>query len=907
MIGTTVSHYKITAKLGAGGMGEVFRAEDTKLGRDIALKVLPASFASDPERLARFEREARVLASFSHPSIAGIHGLEDIDGQRFLVMELAPGETLAERLKRGPLGYEEVARIALRIAEALEAAHEKGVIHRDLKPGNVMVDEGGQVKVLDFGLAKALGTHPLSGPEGPEASHSPTLAMTQAGVLLGTAGYMSPEQARGKAVDRRADIWAFGCVLYEMLAGQRAFDGETVTDVLGAIVHKEPELARLPASTPQPLRQLLQQCLQKDATRRLQSIGDARVVLQEFLEHPLAGSSRPTTQASPRRFLPWAVALAAGALGLVAGARLLSPPVPPEPIRRFEIVLTDEAVFSRLGSGLVTSPDGRAIAYTTGLEGQQQALVVRPLDRFQEAVLVKGVGEAAPYQAFFSPDGQWLGFVTPTELKKVPLSGGSPITLTRVDRSRGASWGPDGTIVFSPNPLAPLMRIPSTGGDPSPLTTLDASKNERSHRWPQWLPGGRALLFTSLSGDSTTFDGATIEAVQVATGARKVVHRGGYYPRYVATGHLLFVNKGTLFAIRFDPDRLEASGSQMPVLEGLETNAGEGSAQFAVSNGGMLTYLEKTDELKPFGLVSVDRRGASRPLWRELGIYGTPRYSPDGRRLAVSLLRDENWDVWVYDVERDVATRVTFGEAYDADPVWSPDGRLLAYEGEQGGKDGVFKKHADGTGEAELLLAPGKLTFPAPVSWSPDGKTLAVQAQGTKGGNDIWLIDADGKGDPRPLMQTPYHEAGAQFSPDGRFIAYESNETGRPEIYVSSLPPGSGKWQISDGGGAQAQWSRAGRELFFRTAEGVMAVGLAIEGGSLRAGKPTTLFKGAYLGGLRGILLPGYNFPDYDAAPSGQSFAMLEGKGEKRQTTKAKVVIGWFQELERLTKGTVSN
>ena len=422
MIGTTVAHYRVTGKLGAGGMGEVFRAEDTKLGRDVALKVLPASFASDPERLSRFDREARVLASLSHPSIAGIHGVEEVDGQRFLVMELAAGETLAARLQRGPLGFEEAARTALRIAEALEAAHEKGVVHRDLKPGNVMVDGEGHVKVLDFGLAKALGTHPLSGPEGIEASHSPTLAMTQAGVLLGTAGYMSPEQARGKPVDRRADIWAFGCVLYEMLAGHRAFDGETVTDVLGAIVHKEPDLARLPANVPQPLRTLLQQCLQKDASRRLQSIGDARVALQEWLEHPTAAPPRSGVAATGRRrFLPWAAALVAGALGPRGRRFSLGPrrrrararaPLRDPPDRRRRVLAP------RVRACHLTRRPRDRLHHRAG--GAAAGALLRPLDRFQETLLVEGEGASGPYHAFFSPDGQWLGFVTRASSRRFP-------------------------------------------------------------------------------------------------------------------------------------------------------------------------------------------------------------------------------------------------------------------------------------------------------------------------------------------------------------------------------------------------------------------------------------------------------------------------------------------------------
>jgi Tol biopolymer transport system component len=905
LIGTTVSHYRITAKLGAGGMGEVWRAEDTRLGREVALKVLPASFATDPDRLARFEREARALAAFSHPNIAGIHGLEEAGGERFLVMEVAEGQTLGERIARGPLPVEEAVRVALQIAEALEVAHDKGIVHRDLKPGNVMVSAEGRVKVLDFGLAKALGAHPLSGSSGADASHSPTLAMTQAGVLLGTAGYMSPEQARGKPVDRRADIWSFGCVLYEMLAGHRAFDGETVTDVLGAIVHKEPDLGRLPAHAPPRLRRLLGQCLQKDASRRLQSIGDARVALQEWLENP--GEAEPGAPAGAplaRRWLPWAAAVLAGALGLLAGAALLGRrAAPPEPVRRFEVALTEDRVFSRLGSGLVVSPDGRTLAYTTGVEGEQQRLVVRPLDRFQENVLSEGQGPAGPYHPFFSPDGAWIGFVTPSELKKISVTGGAPITLASLDRSRGASWGPDGTIVFAPSVLSGLARVSSSGGPVEPLTTLDESKQEKTHRWPQWLPGGEAVLFTSLAGDASGFDAGTIEVVRASTGERTVVHRGGYYARYVATGHLLYVHRGTLFALPFDLKRLRATGSQMPVLEGLEANAAEGSAQYAVSDTGLLAYLDSVVEIAPFTIVSVDRQGRRQPLWSEPGIYGGPKLSPDGRRLAVSVQRDDNWDVWVYDVERGVATRVTFGARYDADPVWSPDGRWIAYSSEVDGKDGVFRKRADGTGDAEVLLAPGKLTFPSPHSWSPDGRQLLVQSVGEGGRPDVWTLSADGEGEPQVFLKTPYQESGAHFSPDGRWVAYESDETGRLEVFVTSFPPGGGKWQISDGGGGQPVWSRDGRELFFRAADGVMSVRASAEGQGFRATRPEPVFRGVFLGGPRGVTLPGFSFPDYDVSGDGRGFVMFEGGTEKRRSTRARVVLGWFEELRRLGHG----
>jgi len=715
---------------------------------------------------------------------------------------------------------------------------------------------------------------------------------------------MSPEQARGKPVDRRADVWAFGCILYEMLSGRRLFSGETATDVIGAVVHKEPELEELGARVPGRIRRLLERCLQKDPTRRLQSIGEARVALQEWLENPAAD---PVAAAPGARRWPWIAAAGSTAaliLGALLGAIFLGDRSEPEPLRRFEINVAEQGLFSRLGSAIVVSPDGRMIAYTTGLEGQEQSLVLRPLDRFEETVLASGEGSAGPYHPFFSPDGSWLGYVTPGELKKISTTGGAPITLTDVDRSRGASWGPDGTIVYAASIRTGLSRISAAGGDPQPLTELDEAAGEQSHRWPQWLPGGKAVLFSSLTqGAQFAFEDGAIEVVLVETGERKVVHRGGYYPRYVPTGHILYVHEGTLFALPFDVGSLEATGSQMPVLEGLETNAGQGAAQYAVSETGLLVYLEGANELEPFPIVWVDREGRSQTLWGQAGIYGTPRLSPDGGRLAVSVQRDQSWDIWVYDLEREVATRVTFGESYDADPVWSPDGRWLAYELEVDGADGIYRKRTDGTGEAEVLLAAGAHTFPAPQSWSPDGRFIAMQSAGEGGQTDIWILPVGegGGGEPEAFATTPFAEEGPSFSPDGRWLAYTSGETGRPEVFVASFPPGGGKWQVSDGGGSQSRWSGDGRELFFRTNTGIMSVRVATEGGSFRASRPEVVFEGPYLGGLRGVLLPGFNFPDYDVTADGKRFVMFQGSTEGALATEAKVVLGWFDELQRLT------
>ena len=906
MIGSSFSHYHVTSKLGEGGMGEVWQAEDTKLGRNVALKVLPELFAEDPERLARFEREARVLASLSHPNIAGIHGLEEVDGTRFLVMELIDGETVGERVRRGPMPVEDAVRVAKQIADAVESAHESGVIHRDLKPENVKITGDGQVKVLDFGLAKALAPEPISGDgASPDLSLSPTLtnAMTGIGVMLGTAGYMSPEQARGKPVDRRADIWAFGCVLYEMLTGQRLFSGETATDVIGAVVHKEPDLDELSPKVPLRIRRLLDRCLEKDPSRRLQSIGEARIALQDWLEDPESQESidAPTERSMWRRWLPWATAAAGLVIGGVVAAGFLGGGESvAEPVRRFEVQIADSVLDWSLGSGVVLSPASKHLAYVEG-GGNSTTLFLRPLDQFQGHMVAGGSGGEAAYHPFFSPDGQWLGYVTPQALKKVSVTGGSPITLCPVDRSRGASWGPDGTIVFAPSANTGLSVVPATGGDPQVLTTLDEGSGEVSHRWPQWLPGGDKVLFT-VGTEANDFSGASLEVLDVASGERTVVHRGGYYGRYVPTGHVLYVNDRTVFALPFDRDRLATTGSQFPVLEGIEADATHGSAQYDVASTGLLAYLSAVADLRPFSIVRVDSEQRSENLWQEPGVYGAPRLSPEGDRLALSVLRDGNWDIWVYDLERGVATRITFGPGYDADPAWSPDGQWLAFTSDREGNMALFRKRSDGSGQAEQMLAPDVLPNPFPTSWSPDGRWIIVSPTGS-GGNDLWVVPAGGEGEPEALMATPYAEVTAEFSPNGRWVAYSSNESGRFEVYVGSFPIGGGKWQISDEGGSQPIWSRDGNRLYYRTDEGVMMVDVGGGSGSFRVGKPRPAITGSYVGGLGGVQAGNYFFPDYDVAPDG-SFVLFSGDDLPQGVTTAKLVTGWFDELERLTTAT---
>ena len=587
MIGETLAHYRITQKIGAGGMGEVYRATDSKLHRDVAIKVIAASYANDPERMARFEREAHVLASLSHGSIAAVYGLEDSNGSKALVMELVEGVDLSDRLKKGPMPVTEVLRTASQIAEALEAAHEHGIIHRDLKPANIKLLPDGRVKLLDFGLAKA-----LEAASAEALADSATLSggATRAGIVMGTAAYMSPEQATGAPVDKRTDVWAFGVVLFEMLTGQRLFEGQTTSHTLADVIRAEIDFTRLPATTPPDIRGLLERCLDREPRRRLRDIREARLVIDRLLErggsqHSGAHSTAlplplPVQGSGPSMSLVGA-ALAAGVVLAAVAAWLMWPTPAATSQLRVEVRLTDGRLNADLGPAFDLSPDASRIAFVTGDEGQRE-LRVRQLDQLDSTLLAQRDNNGEPYHPFFSPDGEWVGFATATEMRKVPAAGGTPLTICKVNRSRGASWGHDGSIVLAPATSAGLVRVPAAGGEPVPLTTLNAAAKETTHRWPQVLPGDKAVLFTSHSQTLGDFDNAAIEVVTVATGERKVVQKGGTFGRYIPTGHLLFVNKGTLFAVPFDLAALSVSGTPVPVVREV-TSSAEGGAQMAFS------------------------------------------------------------------------------------------------------------------------------------------------------------------------------------------------------------------------------------------------------------------------------------------------------------------------------------
>jgi eukaryotic-like serine/threonine-protein kinase len=890
MIDKAIAHYRATARLGAGGMGEVYRATDARLGREVALKVLRSDLAQDVEGRARFEREARLLAGLQHSNIAVVHGFEEAEGVRALVMELVEGPTLADRVAQGPLPLEEALPIARQVAEALEYAHEHGIVHRDLKPANVKVTPDGVVKVLDFGLAKAVERE--LGPR--EAGASPTLtaASTAAGVILGTAAYMSPEQARGKPVDRRTDVWAFGCLLYEILSGRRAFAGDTVTDTLATILHVEPDWSALPAKTPATLRQLLKRCVEKDQRRRLQAIGEARLLLEELIQTSATGRIAPITEEVPatappggdRRRLPWVAGALLGGLLLGAlGAGLLRR-APEKPV---SWLFLDLAPAEHLGEGrprfqaFALSPDGRRIAFTGERAGKVD-LYLRSLDRAEATVVPGTSGALSP---FFSPDGRWLGFLADDALKKVAVEGGPVTTIAALAKGdqRGSSqvppgrdvygvaWG-EGDRIFIGRFADGIWEVSASGGTPIRSTTIEGKSDTYAHRLPQPLPGRRGLLFTrcrNLNGDSDV-------AVLPESGEERVLVESASDGRFVAPGHLVFVREGVLHTAPFDLSRLAVTGPAVPVLEGVLHSTGSGSparnsgaAQFAVSPSGTLVFARGgAQPLSRTRPVWLDRRGQAEPLKLPEGYYARPRLSPDGSRLAVTHTaegRRETTRIWVLDLARGAFSPVP-GEGFSS-PVWTADGKRLVFRGTK--PPGLYWAPADGTGEPELLReARGGVQM---GSVSPDGALLAYVDRAPETSQDIWLLPLAGDRTPRPWLKTSASENHPELSPDGRWMAYSSNVSGRSEVYVQPFPgPEGSRHQVSLSGGQAPLWSRDGRELFFVTdarPRRLMAVDVRTSP-AFSVGAARELV-------ARDLSLPGGS-SSYEASPDGRRFLVLE-------------------------------
>ena len=908
-IGTRLGLYEVTALLGEGGMGKVWRAHHTALKRDDALKVLPDAFASDPERLARFRREAQVLASLNHPNIAHVYGLEQSDGVQALIMELVEGPTLADRIAQGPIPVDEALPIAKQIAGALEAAHEQGIIHRDLKPANIKVRPDGTVKVLDFGLAKAL--DPMAARV--DATASPTITspamMTGVGVLLGTAAYMSPEQARGKAIDKRSDIWAFGCVLYEMLTGRRAFGGEDVTDTLAAVVRAEPDWQALPRALPLSVGVYLRRCLNKDPKQRVGDMQDLRLALQGAFDTNIdnqIGVSGTATRRIGTVTLAMAVsaALFSSAVTWIA-LRRADPEVPP--VSRFMLSFPEGAALSTFANfrSLAVTPDGSRLIYV-GSGGTR--LWVRSLDSLEPTEIFVG----APRGPIASPDGHWVAFANNLRLQKVPLNGGPPVTIAEIRSGMqgGAAWGPDDAIVFSNGGATTgLQRVAATGGPVTVLTRVNADQNEIRHVWPEFTPDGRSVLFTIVRAASMP---PQIAVLDLQTGTRTVVGEGSD-ARYLPTGHLLYASTGAVMAIAFDLKALQTRGAPVSILPGVAPASLFGIDAVVASNGTFVYRSGQAVAAEQRNVVWVDRNGKETQIDLLPRAYTYPRLSPDGTRIAFEV-RDQAWDIWIANLASTTLTRFSFGPAPDRLPVWTPDGRRIVWSSEQEGYARPYWQAADGSGAASL---PSSTTLPLPQytsTMSPDGTKLVLRADGTT--RDLMMtaigttparpgtVQLFTAAESQPLIQTSFTETAAEISPDGRWIAYQSNESGRDEVYVRPFPDvNAGRWQVSTDGGGKPLWAGSSHELFYLTTgeTGTVLMSAAVQPGvTFATNTPKKLFEGPYFFGTEGN--GDTAFRTYDVSADGRRFLMIKGPTGSGSTTVANVfvVLNWTEELKRL-------
>ena len=898
-VGTRLSTYEITGTLGAGGMGEVYRAKDTALEREVAIKVLPESFATDANRVARFEQEAKTLASLNHPNIAHIYGLERSEATTALVMELVEGPTLADRIAQGPLPPDEALHVAMQIVDALEAAHARGIVHRDLKPANIKLTPDGTVKVLDFGIAKALDVRPTSGPQAPALT---TPAMTQAGIVLGTAAYMAPEQARGKAVDQRADIWAFGCVLYEMLTGQPAFGGEDVTITLARVLERDTNLGSLPHALSPAVKHTIKLCLAKDPGQRLHAMGDVRLALEGRLESelPRAAAQAHSPRSFWRRALPTTAAVIA--TGLVVGAAVwLATRPAPRPVNRFDYLVPTDQTFRGGGRPVFAlSPDGRNFVYNTS-----RGLFVRSLDQL-DARVISGTEETMN-GPFFSADGQSVGYAAlqgsqpgssagvAVVLKRVFLKGAASVVICSIkDNLNGATWEPDGTILFGQSDG--IYRVSANGGVPERVIPTE-SQGEILYG-PSLLPASDSVL-VSRKVKTPDWDMAEIDAYSLSSGKRTVLVQRGTDARYLPTGHLVYVLGNTLFGVAFDAKTLTVSGSPVPLVQSVGRASGNatGAANLGVSDDGTLAYLTATSDARKSTVVWVDRDGREQPLGVPPRNYQYAQLSPDGTRVALDS-RDEDNDIWIFDLAHGAMQRFTFDLGLNRSPVWSPDGSHLAFTRQLEGGEGAYWQAANGSGVPQALTktSPPLAQVPYPSDFSPDGSKL-LYSEAIFG---VGMVSTDGTLDDTSLIATSANEFNPAVSPDGRWLAYQSNESGRHEIYVRPFPAvDTGRWQVSTNGGTRPLWRRDGRELFFFTQDTdndstVMAA--AIEPGeSFRFDAPRPLIHGDYLApnDLRGI---------YDVSADGQRFLMIKRAGGDAATQAAQIVIvqNWFEELKRL-------
>jgi serine/threonine-protein kinase len=849
----------------------------------VAIKVLPEEFAKDADRVARFQREAKLLASLNHPNIAAIYGLEEFGGTNFLVMELVEGATLDERIKAGPVPVEEALKLALQIAEALEAAHEKGVIHRDLKPANIKVTPDSKVKVLDFGLAKAFAGEQAE----MHLSNSPTLsdAATQQGIILGTAAYMSPEQARGKSVDKRADIWAFGAVLFEMLTGRVAFQGEDVSEILASVIKGDVKLDLLPANMHPRVREVIIRCLQRDLNRRYQDIRDARYEIEQALADPKGILVPQFTAVKPRKrvqvSLPW-IAAAVVLTAIIAGVSGWKvKPSETHQVMRFEYDLPEGQQFNNLEVwALAVSPDGKQFVYNT-----PKGLYLRSVDAF-DAKLIIGT-EISAINPFFSPDGKWVGYWSEADnkLKKIAISGGAPVVLCEVNRPLDVSWGAADEIVYGGNGI---RRVSANGGTPEAIV----KPTELSFTDPQILPDGKTVLFAIYN---TAADSSQIAIQSLTSGERRELFSGDG-ARYVSTGHIVYGVGNNLLAVPFDLKTLAVAGGPVPVVEGVWRRALQygGAPQYAVSDSGTLVYIPGTaNALAQRTLVWVERNGKEEPIAAPPNDYCEPRISPDGTKLALEIRTGTKADIWIWDLIRETMTRLTFNEG-SFNPLWTLDGKRVAFRT----PSSVFWKAADGTGGDEKLSSvPSTMVFP--WAWSSDGKVLVTTEYSVVGGAGAYIgslsMESDHKS--RPLLLEKYSEIHPKISPDGRWMAYMSNESGKFEIYVRPFPDvNKGKWQVSTSGGDIPLWSPNGRELFYRNGDSVLAVAVE-DGQTFKCGKPEVLFRGTY------VSSSSQNMHIWDISPDGKRFLMIKEPQSAPSAGggphKINIVLNWTEELKQ--------
>ncbi len=886
MIGKTLSHYKIIEKLGQGGMGEVYLAEDSRLDRKVALKILPQHLSERAELRERFEREARAVSSLNHPHICTLYDIGEQDGIHYLVMEHLVGETLEARLAKGALPLEQTLEYAIQIADALDKAHRQGVVHRDLKPGNIMLVKSG-AKLLDFGLAK------LQAAETPtNLSALPTeqANLTAEGTILGTLQYMAPEQLEGKEADSRTDLFAFGAVVYEMATGKKAFEGKSQASLIAAIMGQDPRpMAELQPMTPQVLDWVVKRCLAKEPDERWQTANDLMAGLKQTTEVGTSVDSFPAVSAPAawKRAIPWSIAVVGVVFGVSIAFWSSSSPTSPS-LRKLVITPSPTAPLgNRRFADLAISPDGRHVVYSADV-GTRSQLYVRAMDGLTAAPLPGTEGVDRDF--FFSHDSEWVAFVVGSNLKKVSLVGGAPITLCDVEVFEGGYWGSENTIVFTAGlPNAGLYRVSANGGQPESLAMPDLERGEDEYQQPEILPGGRAVLFAVMQAGFTY----QIAVLSLETGEQKTLIENGRQPHYLPTGHLVYelTATGTLMAVPFDVERLELSGNPVPVFEGVRSGFGEGTADYSISDDGTLIYASGgVTGGQENVLVWVDRKGAAQLVTEMQRDYWGPQVSPDGRRLALTIDQIGNSDVWIYDINSGILTPFTFAEGASARASWSPDGKRLAFTSNREGVYDIYWKPSDGSGEVEKLIASEYGTLLS--SWSPQGVLAYSENVGGSNFRDIWVLALEGERKPEEFLATRFNERNPVFSPDGRWIALTSNQSGQDEIYVKSYADQGGTIQISIDGGQEPLWAPDGKELFYRNGDQMMVVSV-VAAPTFQAQTPRLLFEGSYR------YDPGSRFSNYDISPDGQRFVMVK-ETEDQETSQINVVLNWFEELKRL-------